>query len=476
MAKEGMDGFTSKVLNFIQKNALLHGGDTVVTGFSGGADSTALLSVLWECKEILDIRVIAVHVNHGIREEAGLDEKFCEDFCKDRGIPFVVRFMDIPSMAKKEKLTEEEAGRLARYRIFNEILTAEGGGLVAVAHHQNDVAETVLMNLSRGSGLKGGSSIRPKRDNIIRPFLCTSRSEIEDYLREKDISFCTDRTNLENDHTRNYVRNAVIPMLQENVNNRAVEHLARAAGAFERAEEFIESYTVKLFEKEAVCNEKSVTFDVTRIAGEADIIKESFILLCFEKLVKNRKDIGAAHVDSVLELMKSTDGTSYASLPYGLKAVRSYRELTIGEKGNCKAKALEIFFEIEEGKETYVDVPGLGRAQIALLPYDNTKEPPTETYTKWLDYDRIQEVSFRQRKSGDHIFIEPDGKLRKKDLGKFFTDEKVPVSDRENMYLLADKDSILWIPGYRIGAAVKVSKDTRRILSIKITNGGNANG
>jgi len=448
----------------------------VVTGFSGGADSTALLSVLWECKEILGIKVIAVHVNHGIRNEAGQDESFCKDFCKERRIPFIVRFIDIPSMAKKEKLTEEEAGRLARYQIFNEVLESEGGDFVAVAHHQNDVAETLLMNLSRGSGLKGGSSIRPKRDNIIRPLLCVSRKEIEDYLREKEISFCTDKTNLENDHTRNYVRNVIIPALSENVNQRSVEHLAKAARSFERAEEFISGYAKSLFESVATCKDRGVSFDVSTIAGEADIIKENFILLCFEKLVRNRKDIGAVHVESVLKLMERTKGTNYVNLPYGLVAVRSYSTLTIEKQGNSIDNSSEITFEIKEGTETMVDVPGLGTAKIALLPYDSTKEPPSETYTKWLDYDRIQAVSFRKRQPDDHIFIEQDGKLRKKELRKFFTDEKVPISDRESMYLLVDGNSVLWVPGYRIGAAVKVSKDTKRILRIIITNGGNANG
>ncbi len=471
-----MDEFAGKVLNFIQKNSLLAKGDTVVVGFSGGADSTALLTVLWDLKEILGIRVLALHLNHGIRKEAGEDESFCEYFCSRRGIPFKAVTVDVPSLAKELKLTEEEAGRRARYEAFSKMLEENGGGYIAVAHHQNDVAETLLMNLSRGSGLRGGGSIRPKRDNVIRPLLCVERSEIEDYLESKGITYCTDKTNLESDHTRNFVRNEILPLFTDRVNARSVEHMARAAISFDKAEEFVRGYAKELFDKTVTKKGDAVSFDIRKIAGEAEIIRENLVLLCFEELVKNRKDIGAVHVESVLELMRSEEGTASVDLPYGLVAIRSYSILSLGKRENSDEESLEITPEIAMGQETTVDIPGLGRAQIALFPYEKAEEPPTETYTKWLDYDRILATCFRTRRPGDIIYIEQGGRLCKKELRKFLTDSKVPADQRDKMYLLADGDHILWVPGYRMSAAVKVSKDTKSILAIKITNGGNANG
>ena len=455
---------------------MLSPGDNVVAGFSGGADSTALLNVLWDLKDILEVNIFALHLNHGIRQEAGEDERFCHSFCNSKGIPFTAVSVDVPSLAKQQKLTEEEAGRLARYRAFEDYLEKAGGGCIAVAHHQDDVAETLVMNLARGSGLRGGSSIRPKRDNIIRPLLCVSRSEIENYLREKEISFCTDRTNLENDHTRNYIRNVILPDLSRNVNSRAAQHMARAAVSFEKAEDFVRGYAKELFDRVVVKKDGVVSFDCLKICGEADIIQEYLVLMCFEELVRSRKDISSVHVDMVLGLMRSTDGTASADLPYGLKAVRSYNNLSIGKRENSKQELPEIAFDISNGSETETDIPGLGRARIALFSYEKEEEPPSETYTKWFDYDRIQATCFRTRRPGDHIFIDQGGKLCKKELRKFFTDVKVPEELRDEMYLLADGDHILWVPGYRMSAAVKVSKDTNSILAIKITNGGNANG
>ena len=185
-----MNNFESRVYNFIKGKEMITPGKTVLVGFSGGADSTALLLVLWELKRLLQIELVAVHVNHGIREEAGKDAEFTRSFCEKLGIKFHLVEKDIPALSGEWKMTEEEAGRKVRYDAFEEIAAQNGASYIAVAHHQNDVAETLLMNLLRGSGIHGAGGIRPVRGKIIRPLLCTSRSEIEDYLRKKDISFC----------------------------------------------------------------------------------------------------------------------------------------------------------------------------------------------------------------------------------------------------------------------------------------------
>ncbi len=471
-----MDKFTEKILNFITQTGMLARGDKVVVGFSGGADSTALLSVLLELKGLLKIELFALHVNHGIRAEAGEDEEFCRQFCLDRDISFRSVKRDIPKMSRDLGLTEEEAGRYARYKAFNECCREIGADRIAVAHHRNDVAETLIMNLSRGTGLKGAVGMRPVRDNVIRPLLCVTRQEILEYLGKRDISFCTDLTNLENDHTRNFVRNEVLPALTENVNERAVEHMARAAGSFDKAEEFIREYAGGVLQKKARISEKKAVIAAEDILSEKEIIRETMVLLIFEKLVPGRKDIGSAHVDAVLSLLKDDSGEAFADLPYGLKATRRYGELEIGFFEHRETKLSEIVPSLAEGKETQVYIPGLGTAEMSVFPYDPGKSVPTETYTKWLDYDRIQEVLFRSRRPGDEIAIAFEGRICKKSLNKFMTDEKIPKSRRDEMYVLADGSSIVWVPGYRIGADYKVSDRTKTILEINIINGGNSNG
>lgn len=472
-----MDKFTSKVFSFIKENGMLSPDDTVVVGFSGGADSTALLNVLYELKDILRFNLAAIHINHGIRKEATEDEEFSRSLCSERGIPFKAVSVDVPAMARELKLTEEEAGRRARYEAFNAYAKELSANVIAVAHHQNDVAETLLMNLSRGCGLHGAAAIRPLRDNIIRPLLCVDRKDIEEYLQEKNISFCTDMTNFENVHTRNIIRNRIIPELDEGVNPKSVSHMARAAMSFEKADEFVRSYTEKVFAETAEVLGNFVNIDVRALSEEADIIRENVVLMAFEQLVKSRKDIGFAHVDAVLSLMRDLSGTASVDLPYGLRAVRSYDILKLGPSENRTEDAGDINLSLTEGEETEIVIPGLGRARIAVIPYDAQKEVPTQTYTKWLDYDRIQAVSFRKRRPDDYIRISQKKELHSKQLSKLMTDEKVPRDERESMYILCDGDEVLWLPGYRLSDAYKVSGTTKRVLTININKtGGKING
>ncbi len=471
-----MDDFSKKVLNFIQKNRMLPEGSKVVAGFSGGADSTALLSVLDELKGILGIKLFAIHINHSIRSEAAQDEDFCQRFCMERGIPFKSVVIDVPLMAKEKSLTEEEAGRYARYEAFSDYAAGVGAEYIAVAHHQNDVAETLLMNLIRGSGLHGAAAIRPVRDNVVRPLLCVSRQEIEDYLEKRKISFCTDKTNLESIHTRNFIRNEILPELTKRVNSAAVEHLAEAAVAFCKADEFVLEYVGERFDALVCCSEDSVRVSAADLLLEKEIIRENIVLLMFEKLVKNRKDIGQAHVDAVLSLLTDTNGQARVSLPYGLIAKRTYDTLEIGRMGNGQKAPEPVTLTPLKGEETLVFVPGLGRASLSVFSYDGKAQVPTQTYTKWFDYDRIREVSFRTRRGDDVISISQGDDVHQKTLSKFMTDVKIPRDERDNMVVVADGNRIIWVPGYRISASYKVNEATKNILEIKICDGGNDNG
>ncbi len=471
-----MNGFESKVLNFIQKSGMLTAKDKVVVGFSGGADSTALLTVLNELKGLLKIELYAVHVNHLIREEAGDDAEFSRDFCNLRGIPFHLVEKDVPKEAGRLKMTEEEAGRKIRYDAMKEYLEELGGGCIAVAHHKNDAAETLLMNLFRGTGLHGAGGIRPVRDNIIRPLLCVSRQEIEDYLGQKGISFCTDVTNNENIHTRNIIRNKLIPMVTEEINSAAVENMARAAASFDKADEYIRKMSGLSFDRCVTKTDGEVVIDAAILRSEDEIIKENVVLRCFEALVTGRKDLTRAHVDAVVRLVDDDRGTAVVCLPYELEAVRSYDRLTIGRCRKDKAPPSEISFALSEGEREEIDIPGLGRVVLTVEAYNKEEDIPVGSYTKWFDYDRIQTAVFRTRRQGDYLYIEQKGELHRKDLFKLMTDEKIPAPERDGIYVLADGDNVLWLPGSRINAAYKISGNIRRILAVSIINGGNTNG
>ena len=474
-----MNRFENTVLNYIRANKMAVSGDKILVGFSGGADSVALLLVLYKLKELLGTELVAVHVNHGIREEAGEDADFTRRFCEERNIRYYLVEEDVLGIARENKLTEEEAGRNVRYKAFRTIAENEGAAKIAVAHHRNDVAETLLLNLLRGTGLHGAGAIRPVRDNVIRPLLCVTRQEIEEYLGEEGISFCHDATNDENIHTRNKVRNELIPYMTENINAEAVKHLCRAAADFALADDFISKVTGEFFDKACTYDGKSVKIELKKLKSGDLFIQKNVILKCFELLTPNRKDITASHVDAVADIMESESGTASVDLPYGLIAKREYDELTLSKKEAeilDKTLVIDFFDRVKKDGKVSDDIPGIGRMEASVREYVKGASIPRGTYTKWFDCDRIQTAVFRCRRPDDYIFIEMESGIHKKKLSKFMTDAKIPIDRRDSIYVMADGDKVLWVPGYRISADIKVSEDTKSILAINFLDGGKNGG
>ncbi len=245
-----MNEITDKIYRYIEQNNMLTDCERVVTGLSGGADSVCLLLVLkgYIERKHLKTELCAVHVNHGIRQEAGEDEEFARALCERLGVKFAAYHIDAVKIAGQLGMSVEEAGRKERYRIFNEECRGHNAR-IAVAHHMNDQAETVLMNLARGTSLKGIGGIRAVRDNIIRPLLSVTRAEVEELLKAYGQAYVTDATNLCNDYTRNSIRNVVIPYMTEKVNAHTVENIASAAEELRKDNEFIEAEAGKAYDK-----------------------------------------------------------------------------------------------------------------------------------------------------------------------------------------------------------------------------------
>ncbi|MBQ7636234.1 MAG: tRNA lysidine(34) synthetase TilS, partial [Lachnospiraceae bacterium] len=244
-----------KIIDFCREKKLLDSGDGVLMGLSGGADSVCLLFMLNSLREEMELTIRAIHINHGIRgEEADRDEAFCKAFCEKLKVPFEAVHADIPALAKEEGLGLEEAGRKFRYDIFKERAKALGLNKIAVAHHMNDSAETMLFQMVRGSRLNGLSGIRPQNDNIIRPLLCVTREEIEEVLAENGLEYVTDSTNLSSDYTRNYLRNEILPAL-EKLRPNACRHMAETAAYLARVADFMEKRAEEIYAR-AVEEEK----------------------------------------------------------------------------------------------------------------------------------------------------------------------------------------------------------------------------
>lgn len=447
-----------KVLNFVRENRIIENGDSVVLGVSGGADSICMLSVLNELKEQLELTLTVVHVNHHIRgKEAERDADFVKMMCDSMEITCVRVDKDIPSMAKKTGMSEEEAGRHARYEAFNDVVESVKANKIAVAHNLNDNSETVLFNLFRGTGIKGLTGIPCKREMIIRPLLCCTRQEIESYLNERGLEFCMDSTNKTTEYSRNKIRLELLPYIKENINNKAEYNIVNAAENLGEIYDFINMETEKAYNKYVSGNVFLQDGFNIHPALQNHIIRK-----IIEDQAGKLKDITKNHVTSVMSLRNMNTSKS-VNLPYGLVAKRTYDGIVIKKNQEIYAKKNVCEKIIENGHIFEYD-----KLNIALekdtFDRGNIEEL---VYTKWLDYDKIQGLTLRNRQEGDYIVIDEKGSQKK--LKDYFINEKIPREKRDDILLLADGSHIVWIIGYRISSYYKVSESTSQI--IKVTYG-----
>lgn len=293
-----------RVKKYIRENHMLKAGDMVAAGVSGGADSIAMLHILKCIQHDMGFELEAVHIHHGIRgEEADRDESMVRKICEEWEIPFEVYHYPVPELAKEWKLGEEETGRIVRKQAFfrerermgfpEQKTEDQPQFLVALAHNRNDLAETMLHHLARGTGLRGLAGIRPCGDGIIRPVLCLERREIVNYLKEKGISYITDSTNLSDEYTRNRIRHHVLPAMEKEINPRAVEHMAETARMLAAADHYLLEKGSRLL---SGCERKDGYLFEGEFFREDQIIQEYAVLEAFGKLAGKRKDFTALHV------------------------------------------------------------------------------------------------------------------------------------------------------------------------------------
>lgn len=445
----------TKVKALIEAENLLSGGDAVLVALSGGCDSVGLLLCLSALKDPLKLKLFAAHVNHGIRgTEADRDETFVRALCARRGVPLAVYRENVPAEAALSGESEEEAGRRLRYRDLCEAAKAVGAKCIATAHHRDDQAETLLLNLIRGSGISGLAGMRLKRPvgdpseglTLIRPFLAVSRAEIEEYVRGKNESWCEDSTNGDEEYSRNRIRNSLIPEA-EKLRPGAAKHIAAAAEKLRAAEDYLEEETERQYE---ACRQKDGSLRLSGLSELRPFLRQR-VLARWLTDKGGTKDVGEVHYAALENLLPGDSGKSL-DLPGGRRVLREQKTLRILE-GKTLPKP--------EG-------PKAADFTLRLLERENAGEIPQKQYTKWLDHDIINNtLVFRTRREGDYFTL-PDG--GRKSVKQYFIDEKIPLSERDSVPLVADGSHVLWIVGHRISAAARIGEDTKTIL--EITYGG----
>lgn len=453
-----------KVKETLDKLNMIKAGEHVVIGVSGGADSVALLLNLVEYQKYVNFTITVVHVNHMIRQDAANDAKFVEALCRELNLAYKLYEINIPEISKKLHMSEEEAGRKFRYDVMRE----QNPDKIAVGHHMDDLVETVLLNICRGSGIHGISGISPVNGIIIRPFLYVSREEIEDYLASINKSYCIDSTNLADDYLRNRIRHNVIPLLNNSINPNSSKHIANIASDMLEVNNYINKQVELEFNRVCNCCGKGdisgAVIDKIEFSKLDNIIKKEILLKAFERLTPHRKDITRKHIDSIIGISEA-HGEKHLLMPYGLEVISSYNEITLKKRSKV-AHNDDICIEIDDTNKLY-KISEDCCFTIKKYPYDGGLIFEDIKYTKRLDYDKIKcSLVIRTRLPGDYIIVNDNGS--RKSLKEYFINEKIPKEKRDKILLLADGNHILWIIGYRISAGYKINKDTKNIVEVEI--------
>lgn len=427
---------TDKIINTIELYNMIKKGDSITAALSGGADSVCLLMVLKELSECLDFTLDAIHINHCIRgEESNRDENFCRDLCKKMGIPIAVIRADVPAAAAKSKKSLEETARDIRYETFRK--HAGKIGKIATAHTLSDNAETVILNLTRGTGLKGLCGIPPVRDNIIRPLIDVTRQQVEDYLKEKNQEFVTDSTNLSNDYTRNRIRHNVIPELLK-INGGFYKTFSAGQKILKEENSLISDYAESAYKKCLNASDKLSGLD-----KYPDAVKKRIVSMF---LNDNNLPVSYDKINSVSSL----------------SAKNGKINILKGIYINSKNGVITVNREIE--KITEVQVPlKIGRNFIfknkVLIAEENKKGDLL------IDLDKIcGTIILRNRRYGDKIKL--SGRNFTSSVKKLLN-ENIPSEKRPFIHFLSDDLGLIYVEKIGVADRVKVTGESIRILSVK---------
>lgn len=445
-----------KVRKTIAQFHMFPRGAKLIVGLSGGADSVALLNLLHSWQKEENWQITAVHIHHGLRgKEADEDARFAEDFCASLGIPCVVKRYDVAKEAKLRGLGEEETGRILRYAAFREAAGREGR--IAVAHHRKDQAETVLMRLCRGTGLTGLTGMSPVRGDICRPLLFCDREEIEQYCRENRLPWREDATNQQEKYTRNKLRLRILPLLEE-INPKAVAHIAETASLLAEEEDFLEQQAEAYFAQGKL---PSAPEEIHLSREKLHALHPAMRRRVLRKAMANflQTDVSQAQIAALEDLLQKESGKS-RDFPQGIRAENRYEALVLFRKREQQPAG--FCYELPVDEE--VLIPEAGIAVCASF-HEIKVEISAETCTNVFDYDKIKYTLFcRTRKAGDFIPLQ-NGRKQIKDL---FIDEKIP-RDRRGFYpLITMGEEVLWVPGLRASAAAGVDEQTVRRIWIRI--------
>ena len=428
------------VKSYIKHNGMIARGDTVWVALSGGADSCCLLHILNDMSDELGITLNEIHFNHELRgNESDSDEQFCRDVCSGYNIELEVYRKDIKKISSDKGMTIEQAGRSARYEIFEKRCT----GKVAIAHNMNDNAETLLMNLIRGAGATGLSGISAVNGKYIRPLLKTTRADIEQYCRINNVKYITDKSNADTVYFRNAVRHDLLPVMNDIAGKDIVSILDRASEKMALDNNFINNKADEAYKKITSTEDGSVSIDNLAAINLHPALLSRVLRRSIEEIKGNLTDIESRHIALLTNMIKTNGTGSAVNLPDGVTATVQFGKTIIRE--DKESLIFEYFLPIP-GK-IFIKERGIHvTTRICKDAEETTPSGDVHYFSLNSCKDRF---TVRNRRNGD--IIRPWKGRGTAKLKKYFIDKKVVRHTRNSLMLIACNENIAYIEGMEYG-------------------------
>lgn len=444
-------------LKTLEKQNLISKGEKIGVAVSGGIDSMCLLHFLNEQKSHLGFDLSVINIDHNIRENSKNDSEFVKDYCKQNGITFHSFKVDVPEFVKQNKVTVEEGARICRYKVFENLLNKGIVDKIAIAHHRQDQVETILLNIFRGTGLKGASGMDYQSNKFIRPLLDTSKAEIITYVQEHNIAFVEDETNADTDYSRNFIRQEILPKIKEHWHN-VEDNIISFSKICKQDDEYINSI---------------INFD--NIIVEKNLVKIPLNCFIYKPTITTRiiryalthlnalKDFEQKHFAIITNLAQKSENGTKINLPNKLIATKEYDYLTLMLK-KPKQEYQKAPFVLGKNRIFGTNIE-IKKVRVKNSGLDEMKKYLLEPKTLVFDYDKLpKDVCWRVKQNGD-MFQKFSGGTKK--LKDYFIDKKVPSRLRNDLPLLANQNNILLITGLEISDQIKVDLGTKTLCIIK---------
>lgn len=436
-----------KIQKYIQKHQLLNAHQPIIVGVSGGADSVVLLQVLLS----LGYNCVLAHCNFHLRmDESDRDEKFVRELAKEYNIKSYFIDFETTKYASEHRISIEMAARDLRYNWFYQLAESANAQAIAVAHHADDSIETMLMNLVRGTGLKGLTGISARNEKVVRPLLCCTRAEIENYALQHQLAYVTDSSNATLDYQRNKFRNQILPLLEDinpSVRQTLYDSLARFEGTYAIYKQAIDNIEQKIVQHDGTI----IKIDIEALKIQADVETVLFELL-------NKYGFGASTIQQLVQQLDGESGKEFHSETHRLIKDRNYLLITLKETQGYQDYLIDEY-TTELFRPIYLNLCKLQKESNFLVSKDK--------HCIHIDYSKLKfPLTLRRWREGDTFY--PFGMTQQKKISDFFIDNKLSILEKEQSWLLVSGNEIVWIVGQRTDNRFRITNQTTDILELRI--------